>query len=315
MRRILRILRALGVALPVLSIAPSVALARPLMETPTPTPAATPATSATPGPAPVVTAVPAASPEATPPFAPDGSTGAVTEPPLPEVVSTAGSATPAALSSGETSAPAPMPFATPGLRRTDYAAGMPDAPASASAIRVGGSFGMHVFGGRGWNHEIAGAPSRRASDFVGGGVMLEGMYDLAPMLAVVATGGGHSGTHSDDIGVPAAHLTTSINVWYLDAALRLQTPPDRFGLWIQAGPGAYLARREITTTVGSDTRAKDWLATGPSGALGGGALWHIAQGIEVFGETRWLWAPGKFGNDPVLDLGGVTFGIGATLRL
>ena len=265
-------------------LVPAAASARPLMDpTPTPAPSATPVPAETPGagatPAPAATDIPSAAPT-----------------PSPEPA--------------WTPEPPPAPI--------DYTAGMPGSAVYSRRFRGALALGFHVFTGEGWD-KTASAPASdppRGADFVGGSLMAAGIYDLSPIVAFVGTGGGHQGTHTKDTGVGTTSTTVALNAWYVDGAMRLQTPANVLGIWVQAGAGLYVARKQIETkSPGVKSKITADGRAGLTGHLSTGLQYHLAQGLDVFGEVRWMTAPGAFHSDPALDLGGFTTSVGASLRL
>ncbi len=185
-------------------------------------------------------------------------------------------------------------------------------------LRASFALGFHVFAGEGWDKKAGPPPNTeplRGADYLGGVIQGAALYDLTPIVAIVGTIGGHNGTHGTDTGVGTPRTTVSFNTWYGDGALRLQTPANVWGLWIEGGAGAYAARRQIEIKTNLSDKISSKARAGVSANVSAGLQYHLAQGLDIFGEVRWLYAPGRFGSEDSLDAGGFATLAGASLRL
>ncbi|HVO32157.1 MAG TPA: hypothetical protein VMV18_15550 [bacterium] len=312
-------MRRLILAAVLLPLAAPAAHARPLMETPTPTPAASPAATPAPvEPAPSATRTPEASPSPEAFSSPSPSstpaataTPAATEAPVATPVPVESPLAPAVATTAGAVATTPPPAPI------DWAAGMPGSAPGPHPLRAFMVMGFHVFTGQGWDRKNlpVGQKPIRSADYVGGMLGLGAIYDIAPTFALVATAGGHNGQHTDDTGVGTTSNTISYNAWWADTALRAQTPADLIGLWVQMGPGIAVSRRTVTTKFSGNASLRSTLRTDATFHLSTGMSFHLAQGLEVFGEMRWMTAQGHFAGDPRLDMGGLLFEAGGSLRL
>lgn len=268
-----------------LALAPALALfmaspaaARPLPPAPTPTPSPV----ATAAPSPVATAEP--SPAATEP------------PPQPTP-----EATPAGI------APEPMP---------GWDWGPPGSPPGPKRVRVGGFFGIHSPGGPGWNHETTGPDTLstppQSKNYGGLNEQLFAVYDLVARAAVVGEADAHQGNFTPKHAASDPTTTRSFSVASSDIALRLQTRPYKWGLYFQAILGGYAAVEQVHSK--DETLNHRESRAGPLYGAAAGTVVRVAQGLDFVFEIRSVRAPGRFGNEKSLDMGGVALNFGGSVR-
>lgn len=202
--------------------------------------------------------------------------------------------------------PAPTPY--------DYTGGMPGSTPGPRRLRIAIQAGLHGYVGEGWNEEETTGPGSplnppQSEDYPATAVIGSMLYDVKPIFVLVGAMGGHTGSHTLDDDT----TTITYSAWHGDAAVRLQTPANKLGLYLQTGAGLYLGLKQVDAE--NDDLDDEKARGGVIFHVAGGGVVHVARGLDFFMEVRGSRAPGEFKDEDPLDLGGLTATAGLTLRL
>lgn len=180
--------------------------------------------------------------------------------------------------------------------------------------------GVHAFYGEGWNEDasIPGEDPPKTEDYVGGGLRVGASWELTPSIAAVAQAGGHQGRHSFGEDGNPEPLSIAYGLYYLAGGARWQTRPRQLGAYAEGGGGFAIGRVIVTRPDATDDAAEDQSYPTFVGYGAVGLTGHVARGMDVFVEARFMTAPhgaDSFTSDHELDLGGLTASAGISLRL